>query len=105
MKKIYVCSPLSGDIENNIKKARNYCRKIMHEGNMPLAPHIYFTQFLNDEKQEERIIGMNMGLIRLKECDEIWVFCQNGISSGMKAEIEYAEKIKIPIRYIGGVKN
>ena len=72
---------------------------------MLLAPHIYFTQFLNDEKQEERIIGMNMGLIWLKECDEIWVFCQNGISSGMKAEIEYAEKIKIPIRYIGGVKN
>lgn len=46
-----------------------------------------------------------MGLMWLEECDEIWVFSQNGISNGMKAEIEYAESIKIPIRYIGGVKN
>jgi len=40
---IYICSPLRGDLERNIRKAQAYCREAVEFGVVPLAPHIYFT--------------------------------------------------------------
>lgn len=54
MRKIYVCSPLSGDYGNNIEKAKNYSRLVVLRGFIPVTPHIYFTQFLDDSNPGER---------------------------------------------------
>ena len=88
MKKVYICSPLKGDIENNIIKARGYCRDVLFNyGCIPIAPHIYFTQFLDDTKETERLTGMKAGMELLPMCDEIWVY--GTPSEGMKAEIDW----------------
>ena len=64
VKKIYVCSRLAGDIENNIEKAKIYARFVTNEcGSIPIAPHIYFTQFLDDTVPEERAFGTMAGLM------------------------------------------
>lgn len=57
---IYVCSPLRGDIEQNLKNARIYCRNIAKEypDTIPLAPHLYCTQFLDDNHADERELGI-----------------------------------------------
>ncbi len=99
IKKVYICSPLSGKIEENIKKAKEYCREVSLKGSLPIAPHTYFTQFLNDDNLEERNIGMIMGLELLKLCDEVWVFGEV-VSDGMKKEIEFAKQLNIKIRKI-----
>ena len=39
---VYVCSPLSGDMERNAENARRYCRFAVDSGCIPLAPHLYF---------------------------------------------------------------
>lgn len=85
-KMIFVCSPLRGDVEGNIKKAKGYCREIVLKGNIPIAPHIYFTQFLNENSIIERNIGINAGIELLKKCDELWVFSKMA-SEGMTREI------------------
>lgn len=42
VKKIYVCSRLAGDIENNIEKAKGYARFVAKEcGAVPIAPHMF----------------------------------------------------------------
>lgn len=98
--KIYVCSPLRGDIEKNIKKAENHCRFIsLKYDAIPICPHIYFTRFLNDNEDIERQMGMDFGLRLLKDCDKMFVFDKNGISEGMHKEIEVAESLNIPIVY------
>lgn len=99
MKMVYICSPLRGDIEGNIKKALEYCALAESQGVIPLAPHTIFTQFLNDTIPEQRQRGLMLGLELLKRCDELWVF-GNVISQGMKAEIEEARQNSIPTRYI-----
>ena len=48
MKKIFICSPLRGNIEENIRKAKGYSREVVLAGHIPITPHIYFTQFLNE---------------------------------------------------------
>ena len=61
-------------------------------GVLPLAPHLYFTQFLKDEDAQERATGIRFGMEWLEAADEVWVFGES-ISEGMAAEIKraYAE--------------
>jgi hypothetical protein len=99
MKTIYVCSPLRGDIRGNIEKAKRYCRHIAVCGDIPIAPHVYCTQFLDDTRESERKIGMTIGLELLKICDELWAFGDR-VSEGMAAEIEIARRRRMAIRHI-----
>jgi len=92
VKRVYICSPLAGDIYGNMEKAKNYCREAMERGVLPIAVHLYFTQFLDDNNPVERKSGMKMGLELLKLCDEVWVY-GNTISSGMEKEINFANEI------------
>ncbi len=96
MKKVYICSPYRGDIPQNTENACRYCRYALLKGYLPVAPHLYFTRFLDDGIEAERRMGMFMGTELLKECAELWVF---GIpSEGMKEEIKLAQRIGIPVR-------
>ena len=99
-KLVYICSPCRGDIEKNIEKAQRYCREAVElwDDVIPIAPHVYFTQFLDDTKPEERAAGMDMGLSLLAMCDELWVYGIENPSEGMRNEIEYAKQHQIPIR-------
>ena len=99
-KLVYICSPCRGDIEKNIEKAQHYCREAVElwDDVIPIAPHVYFTQFLDDTKPEERTAGMDMGLSLLAMCDELWVYGIENPSEGMRNEIEYAKQHQIPIR-------
>jgi len=100
MKKIYVCSALRGDVEQNQKMARVYCEYIVKEfGHIPVAPHIYFTQFLDDNIDSEREFGIKAGLFLLSECDELWYFGDQ-ISRGMTDEICKAMGIGMKVQYV-----
>ena len=71
---IYVCSPYSGQIELNVVKARNYSKYVVDAGHTPIAPHLLFPQFLNDDIPEERNLAMQMNMEILKKCNRLWVF-------------------------------
>ena len=50
---VYICSPFSGNIENNNKRTREFCRFALEKGNIPLAPHLMFPQFMDDSNEKE----------------------------------------------------
>ena len=97
---IYVCSPLRGNIKQNLENARSYCRYIATQvpNAMPLAPHLYCTGFLDDDDPTERSLGITYGIQLLALCDELWAFGIDHPSEGMKQELRYAKDHKIPIR-------
>jgi hypothetical protein len=100
LKKIYVCSRLQGDVDTNIENAKRYCEYVVKCcGAIPIAPHIYFTQFLDDSLDEERAFGTLAGLQLLSECDELWYF-GDSVSKGMVTEIIAAKEQRIPVRYV-----
>ena len=103
MRIVYICSPLKGDIQQNIENALEYCRRVTFEGNVPVAPHAYFTSFLDDTVPHERKAGMKMGMELLKHADELHVFGDR-ISEGMQNEIIYAEENGIPVTYRPGME-
>ncbi|MBR1385068.1 MAG: hypothetical protein IJ555_14870, partial [Ruminococcus sp.] len=62
----------------------------------PVAPHLFYPQFLDDNDPTERALGMELGLKALRSCDELWIISPR-ISSGMSAEIKEAQKCGIPV--------
>jgi hypothetical protein len=96
---IYVCSPYRGDIIANIAFAKRCCLEVIKAGKTPFAPHLFFTQFLNDDILEERERGISCGLEVLSLCSEIWVFCDK-ITEGMRAEIGYAKQYGVEVLYV-----
>ncbi len=95
---VYVCSPLSGNIAENQEKARRYCRFAVDSGCIPLAPHLFFPQFMRDDAKAERDLALFMDIVLLSKCAELWVFGST-ISKGMSIEIEKAKRKGQPIRY------
>ncbi len=93
---VFICSPFRGDTETNAHRARAYCSLASSQGCIPFAPHLLFTQFLDDAKADERKMGMYMGVEMLRLCDELWAFGEP--TEGMTAEIELAERMGIPVR-------
>lgn len=100
---IYVCSPLKGDIPGNTAKAREYCRAVVEKGYIPFAPHVFFTQFLDENNPEEREIGIRLGTQFIQrmnpQTDELWAF-GSIISAGMQAEIDAAVNHGITVRRV-----
>lgn len=95
---VYICSPYSGDIESNTENARRYSRFAVDQHCLPITPHIYFTQFMNDTIPDERETALFMNLVLMSKCAELWVF-GDVISKGMKAEIDRAKRKHMKIRY------
>lgn len=95
---VYICSPLSGAVEENQAKARTYCRFAVDGGCIPLAPHIYFPQFMNDGLPKDRNLALFMDIVLLSKCAELWVF-GDIVSQGMSIEIEKAKRKGQLIRY------
>ena len=71
---VYICSPFSGDVETNVANARRYSRYAVDKGYIPIAPHLLFPQFLDDDNPEERELGLFFGNALMSKCTEIWVF-------------------------------
>ena len=109
LKKVFICSPCrprgetskarERDWIGNINRARQACRYAIDEGKIPYAPHLYFTTILSEADEDERELGILLGLVWLSQCDELWIIGRR-ITEGMKREIAQAEawNIKVVIR-------
>lgn len=90
-----VCSPFGGS-EENLAKAREYCAQEVKAGNIPIAPHLIFTQFMSEETDRDK--GISFGIELLSRLDELHVYCKP--TSGMRREIETLSKKGMKIVYM-----
>ena len=72
MSVVYVCSPYAGDVEENIRKACAYCRYTVDQGCIPLAPHLYLPQFLDEESERELALFMDITIVPLRRTLGLW---------------------------------
>lgn len=95
---VFICSPYRGSREKNIENVRRYCLRAVQEDYIPIAPHLYFTQFLNDDNILDRANGLQMGKDLMELCSEMWVFADE-VTEGMIEEIRYANEAGIEITF------
>lgn len=89
----YICSPYRGDTARNVEYARELTRKALYKGYVPITPHLYLTQALDDNDPAERSLGISAGLRLLEPCKYIMVGRRYGLSAGMRYEIEAARRL------------
>jgi len=98
---VFVCSPLAGDVETNIELAKELCHSAASNGMTPVAPHLLFTQFLDEDNPQERLAGLECGLALLERCDVLFWYSPTGkVSSGMAMEIAAATEWGIPVVHL-----
>ena len=93
---VYICSPYRDSPHVNVMRARQYCNFAVSRGRIPIAPHLYFPQFLSETNERGRVMSMNLELLRL--CGEVWVFGEK-ITEGMETEIAHAKRLRKNIHY------
>lgn len=97
-KLVYIAHPIAGDVEDNVKRVLEICKRVHTKDTVPMAPYLVAVQYLNDHLEEERELGIaaNVEHFKRKVMDETWL-CGPKISSGMKKEIELCLEHDIPI--------
>ena len=98
MKRVYVCAPLGGNIEENLKKVKIYTAYALRCGTAPVVPHFY-AECLDDNDPKNRELGLAAGMSLLWLCDEVWVFGDT-VTDGMRDELKFCKNLNIRIRYI-----
>lgn len=58
MKKVYVCAPLGGNIEQNLKKVKTYTEYALRCGTAPVVPHFY-AECLDDNNPKDREVRLS----------------------------------------------
>lgn len=101
MKLVILESPFAGDIDRNIKYARECLRDSLSRGEAPIVSHLLYTQdgVLDDLIEEERMLGINAGLEWVKMADLHVFYVDFGMSNGMKYAREYAKALKLDTEY------
>ena len=98
MKKVYICSPLGGNVKENLEQVKRYTKYALMCGTAPVVPPFY-ALCLDDGNPAEREVGMAAGLSLLWFCDELWVFGDT-VTEGMKGEIRLCKNLNIRIRHV-----
>ena len=90
-------SPYRGDEEANRRRAARYCAYAINvQGAIPIAPHLYVSEFLPEHSAGGRERAIELCLDWMKTCDELWV-APRVISAGMEREIHLAGELGLPL--------
>lgn len=104
MERTYIISRYRGsEREQKFNKnvARYFCKQLLDEGKIPVAPHIYYTQFLDDNFRDDRECGLKLGIMELRHSQSFLLVIIDGIiSEGMKREIVEVSRMGIPGRIV-----
>ena len=102
IKRIVVVSPYSGKTVLHKVYLQTCIDYVIEKGHAPFAGHYIYPNFLNDEEEEQRELGMKLGWAWGIVANECWVFADYGISAGMKKDVEYYTKLcpDMPVKYI-----
>lgn len=98
---VYIAHPIGGNVLANLMKVAAIVRTVNmnSESVVPFVPYFADCVALDDGNPAERKRGIENGLAVLTSgcVDEVWLY-GDGISEGMRSEIEVARRNGIPVR-------
>jgi hypothetical protein len=99
MKRVVLESPFAGNVERNVAYAKMCIKDMLDRGEAPIASHLLFTQpgILDDNKPEDRKLGIEAGLAWYEGADLVVFYTDFGISNGMKGAMARASNTNIDI--------
>ncbi len=101
MKLVVMESPYKGDVERNVKYARQCMLDCLGRGESVIAGHLLYTQVWDDANPAQRAAGIKAHLAWVRRADMVVVYEDYGISEGMQLAIDLAKASGVPIEYRG----
>jgi hypothetical protein len=104
IKLVILESPYAGEVNANLAYARRCLKDCALRNESAQASHLLLTQVLDDNKPDERALGIALGLAWRKAADYSVFYTDRGWSRGMLAALESAldEKRPISLRALDG---
>lgn len=98
---VYIAHPIGGDVEGNLKSIQSIYDWVSYQHQdevIPFVPYYATVMSLDDNNPSAREVGMmhNKHFFDHGIIDEVWLYGDR-ISKGMAQEIEWAEKLGIPV--------
>lgn len=89
---VIVESPYAGNVKANLAYARQAMADCLKRGEAPYASHLLYTQegVLDDEKPEDRKLGIAAGFEWGKQATKTVVYCDRGLTQAMAEGIAQA---------------
>lgn len=87
---VYICAPYDGKDTRSLEKIWNYCMFAKEHRYMPVAPYLYYPQFMNDFDERESRIMNQFARCDIRHCEEVWVFGKE-ITSEMEKILDCAQ--------------
>ncbi len=96
-RRVYVCHPFASDPAGNIERVRAISQFLIDDGVLPIAPHLYLPQLVDETTDREQALALCLEL--LATCDEVRVF-GDVVTDGMERELREAKRLGIPARFV-----
>ena len=94
MKRIYIAGPYThGDVAVNVRNAMDAGNEVVKAGHSPFVPHLF--HFMHMQHPHGYRTWTELDLAWVEACHAL--FRIEGRSTGADAEVEYAEKLGIPV--------
>ena len=93
MRTVFISHAFSADVELNSRRVLAIARACVREGLLPLAPQIYFPQFIDESTERDLALRLCLSLVGL--ADEVRVYGR--LSPGMIVEVEHARRLGIAV--------
>lgn len=97
--RVVVESPYAGATAANARYLRACLRDSLLRGEAPFASHAIYCGPLNDSLPAERELGIAAGFEWREAAQLTAVYCDLGISSGMRAGLAHAVGMGQPVEY------
>ena len=106
MKKIFISMPYTHPDEEIMRERANIARKYSADivdkmGLSLVCPVLIGIDYISSgvDIQMTHQEWLDFSLLYMKGCDEVWILCIEGydLSNGVKAEIQYADELEIPV--------
>jgi hypothetical protein len=97
MRRVIIESPYAGDVDTHVTYARRALRDSLSRGEAPLASHLLYTQpgILDDSIPAERKLGIEVGLVWMREAEAVIFYVDYGVSKGMGEALVVAIGLKL----------
>lgn len=101
VRRVYVCHPFASDPAGNIERVRGISQFLIDDGVLPIAPHLYLPQLIDEATGREQALSLCLEL--LATCDEVRVF-GDIVTEGMERELREAKRLGIPAHFVREVR-
>jgi len=96
MRRVIIESPYAGDRKRNETYLKRCIKDSLDRGEAPFASHAIYTQVLDDDIPEQRILGIEAGLVWMDCVNSVIFYTDYGMSAGMEIALAKANRIGAP---------